>query len=179
MNNRFYPFISKSLFRIGCGILLLLTCTYATCKYGFKDAAPIPPEVKTFRVNPLENKAQYVNTQLAPQLGERLKQKIIGTTRLRQTNDDEAHYDISGFVSQYYTTTTGVSNGQASGNRLTVGFHLIFKNRFDEKKDFEADLSRNFDFPATQSLSQAESALNTEIVRNLVDEIFNKIFSNW
>ena len=152
---------------------------YASCKYTFKDTAPIPAEVKNFRVQYLENRAQYVNTQLSPLLTERLKQKVINTTRLRQTNDDDAHYDISGFVSQYYTTTVSIQNNNASGNRLTVGFHLIFKNTLDAAKNFETDLSRTFDFPATQSLSEAENNLNNEIVKTVVDEIFNKIFSNW
>lgn len=159
--------------------LLLSIFNFSTCKYGFKDVAPIPTEIKTFRVNYLENKAQYVNTQLSPQLTERLKQKIIGTTRLRQTNNDDAHYDISGFVSQYYATTIAISNNQSSGNRLNVGFHLVFKNTLDDTKSFEADLNRTFDFPASQSLTDAERSLNEEIVKNLVDEIFNKIFSNW
>ena len=159
--------------------LLLGIFNYASCKYSFKDTSPIPEEVKTFRVNYLENKAQYVNTQLSPQLTERLKQKVINTTRLRQTNDDGAHYDISGFVSQYYTSTISISGNNAASNRLTVGFHLVFRNTLDEKKSFETDLTRTFDFPATQSLSQAESTLNNDIVKNIVDEIFNKIFSNW
>lgn len=158
-------------------ILLLSGCS--SCKYGFKDVAPIPTEVKTFRVNYLENKAQYVNAQLSPQLTERLKQKIIGTTRLRQTNNDDAHYDISGFVTQYYATTIAISNNTSSGNRLNVGFHLVFRNTLDDTKNFEADLNRTFDFPASQSLADAERSLNEEIVKNLVDEIFNKIFSNW
>lgn len=161
------------------GSLLLTVFSFATCKYSFKDTSPIPPEVKTFRVNYLENKAQYVNTQLSPQLTEKLKQKIINTTRLRQTNNDDAHYDISGFVSQYYTSTVSITGANASGNRLTVGFHLVFRDNLDEKKNFETDLTRTFDFPATQSLSQAEASLNNDIVRNIVDEIFNKIFSNW
>ena len=160
-------------------LLLIGIFTFSTCKYGFKDTSPIPVEVKTFRVNYLENKATYVNPQLSPQLTEKLKQKIIGTTRLRQTNNDDAHYDISGYVSQYYTSTSGISNNNASVNRLSVSFHLVFKNTLDEKKNFEADLARNFDFSASQSLSQAESALNDEMVKSIVDEIFNKIFSNW
>jgi hypothetical protein len=152
---------------------------FATCKYSFKDTSPIPVEVKTFRVNYLENRAQYINTQLSPQLTEKLKQKIINTTRLRQTNDDDAHYDISGYVSQYYTSTISIAGSNSSGNRLMVGFHLIFKNNLDDKKNFEADISRSFDFDANLSLSQAESSLNYEIISNLTDEIFNKIFSNW
>jgi hypothetical protein len=158
--------------------LLMCSFNYMTCKYSFKDVS-IPVEVKTFRVNYFENKAQYVNTQLSPQLTEKLKQKIISTTRLRQTNDDDAHYDISGYVSQYYTSTISITGSNSSGNRLTVGFHLIFKNTLDEKKNFETDLSRTFDFPATQSLSEAESSQNDDIIRNLTDEIFNKIFSTW
>jgi Lipopolysaccharide-assembly len=174
-----FTYISKTAFFIiiSCGLLLITTGS--TCKYGFKDTSPIPQEVKTFRVNYLTNKAQYVNPQLSPQLTEKLKQKIINTTRLRQTNGDDAHYDISGYVSQYYTSTTGISGNNASQNRLNISFHLVFKNSLDEKKNFETDLAVNIDYPATQSLQQAESANNTKIITNIVDAIFNKIFSNW
>ncbi|MEO6538735.1 MAG: LPS assembly lipoprotein LptE [Ferruginibacter sp.] len=152
---------------------------FATCKYGFKDTAPIPIEVKTFRVNYLENKAQYVNTQLSQQLTEKLKSKIISTTRLHQTNNDDAHYDISGYVSQYYVTTISITGNNASGNRLNVGFHLSFKNTLDDKKNFETDISVTKDYPGTQTLTEAEATLTPEVVKLLVDEIFNKIFSNW
>jgi len=159
--------------------LLLLTFSFATCKYSLKDTSPIPPDVKTFRVNYLENKARYVNPQLSPTVTEKLKQKIVGQTRLRQINGDEAHYDISGYVSDYSVTTTGITNQNASTNRLNVSFHLIFKNTLDQKKDFEADITNNYDFDAQKSLQQAETENGTLIVKNLVDGIFNKIFSNW
>jgi hypothetical protein len=171
--------VKGKIFLLPICLLLIVVFSYSTCKYGFKDTSPIPQEVKTFRVNYLTNKAQYVNPQLSPQLTEKLKQKIINTTRLRQTNGDDAHYDISGYVSQYYTSTTGISGNNASQNRLNVSFHLAFKNSLDDKKNFETDLSINIDYPSTQSLQQAESANNTKITGNIVDAIFNKIFSNW
>jgi hypothetical protein len=62
---------------------------------------------------------------------------------------------------------------------LNVSFHLIFKNTLDSKKDQEADITRNYDFDANLSLTQAEARLGNDIVKNLVEEIFNKIFSNW
>jgi hypothetical protein len=161
-----------------CG-LLLIAFNYATCKYSTKDTSPIPQEVKTFRVNYLENKARYVNPQLSPTLTEKLKQKIVGQTRLRQINGDEAHYDISGYISDYSVTTTGITNQSASTNRLNVSFHLIFKNRLDQKKDFETDLTNNYDFSAQKTLQDAEAQLANDIIKNLVDGIFNKIFSNW
>ena len=163
---------------IACCVLLL-ALNSATCKYSTKDTSPIPPDVKTFRVNYLENKARYVNPQLTPTVTEKLKQKIIGQTRLRQINGDEAHYDISGYLSDYSVTTTGITNQTASTNRLNVSFHLIFKNKLDQKKDFETDITNNYDFNAQLSLQQAEAQLGNDIVKNLVDGIFNKIFSNW
>lgn len=164
---------------LAVGLFLAAVSIQSTCKYGLKDTAPIPPEVKTFRVNYFDNKADYKNPQLSPQITEKLKQKIIGTTRLRQTNDDDAHYDISGYVSRYYTSTTGISNSGASLNRLTTEVHLIFKNTLDEKKDFEADVNYSVDFDANLSLSQVEQQKGAEIIKNITEAIFNKIFSNW
>ncbi len=159
--------------------LLFFTLSFATCKYSTKDTAPIPAEIKTFRVNYFENKARYVNPQLTPQITEKLKQKIIGQTRLRQTNNDDAHYDISGYLTDYSVTTTGIANQNASTNRLNVTFHVIFKNSLDTKKDFESDVTSNYDFSAQLTLPQAEAQLGDEIVKNVTDAIFNKIFSNW
>jgi len=160
---------------------LLITFSFATCKYSFKDTAPIPANIKTFRVNLFQNKARYVNPTIAPQLTEKLRQKIISQTRLRETKNDDANYDISGYVSDYSVTTSGVAGQQAGTNRLNVTFHLIFKNTVDPDpaKSFDADLTTNYDFPATQTLQQAESSLMDKILKNVTDAIFNKIFSNW
>jgi len=163
---------------VTCGLLLIIfDC--ATCKYSTKDTSPIPTEIKTFRVNYLENKARYVNPTITPQLTEKLKQKIIGQTRLRQTNSDDAHYDISGYLYEYDVTTSGIANQNASSNRLNVSFHLIFKNTLDPTKNFEADVSTNYDFNASQGLAQVEAARLPDIIKNLTDGIFNRIFSNW
>ncbi len=174
--------MNNCLIKIKLIITAIVVCSifsFATCKYSFKDVAPIPTEVKNFRVQPLGNKALYINPQLSPQVTEKLRQKIINITRLRQTNEDDAHYDISGYISQYSTSTINISNNEAGTNRLTVGFHLIFKNSLDPTKNFETDVSRNEDFPATQSLSEAENSISERVIKNIVDEIFNKIFSNW
>ncbi|HLO37853.1 MAG TPA: LptE family protein [Lacibacter sp.] len=158
-------------------IVLLTSYLLSSC-YSFKDVS-IPPEVKTVKVNYIENRARIVNPQLSQRLTDKLRQKIVNQTRLSQTNSDDAHYDVSGQITDYYVTTSGVSNQQAASNRLNVTVHLVFKNRLDDKKNFEADLTRNFDFSASKSLSAAEAELTDLIVQNMTDEIFNRIFSNW
>lgn len=138
----------------------------------------IPPEVKTVKVNFFENRSRYINPLLSPRLTEKLRQKIVNQTRLSQTNG-EAHYEISGTITDYSVSTSGISDKQSSMNNLNVTVNIIFKNRLDEKKNFENSITRNFPFSATRSLQQAEAELNDAIINNLSDEIFNKIFSNW
>ena len=146
--------------------------------YSFKDAN-IPDNVKTVKIGFIENKARYVNPQLAPLLTDKLLQKIIGQTKLTRTNSDDAHYQIFATITNYDPSqTVGVSNQQASTNRLTVTVHVVLKKTLDNKEQ-EFDVSRNFDFSANLSLNQAENQLMDEILRSITDDIFNQIFSNW
>jgi len=142
-----------------------------------KDVS-IDPKVKTVKVNYIENRARYINPLLSPSLTDKLRQKIINQTRLNQTNG-EADYDISGIITDYSQSTSGISNQSVASNNLNITVHIIFRNRLDEKKDFEADITRNFPFASTLSLPQAEAQLKDQILTNLTDEIFNRIFSNW
>jgi hypothetical protein len=158
-------------------IVLAIISVQGTCRYSLKDVS-IPPEIKTVRVFFIENKARYINPQLSPKLSDKLRQKIINQTRLSQTNND-ADYEISGYISDYSVNTSGISQQQVASKNLNVTVHIIFRNRQDEKKNFEADITRNFPFSASKSLTQAETELNEQMVTNLTDEIFNRIFSNW
>lgn len=159
------------------GITLLTVLCFAGC-YSFRDVS-IPPEVKTVRIQYIENKARFVNPLLSPQLTDKLRQKVISQTRLTQVQGEDAHYDIAGTITDYSISTAGISNQQAASNRLNITVQIEFKNRLDETKNFEASVTRNFDFNATLTLDQAQIQLQDEIIRNLSDEIFNRIFSNW
>jgi hypothetical protein len=150
---------------------------YGSCRYSMRDVS-IPPEVKTVKVNYITNEARYINPQLSPKLTDKLRQKIVNQTRLSQTNS-EAHYEISGKITDYSVSTSGISDQKSASNNLNVSVHIIFVNRLDNTKNFEADITRNFPFSATKSLTQAEQELANDIINNLSDEIFNRIFSNW
>lgn len=158
-------------------IIVAIASIQGTCRYSLKDVS-IPPEIKTVRVFYIENKARYINPQLSPKLSDKLRQKIVNQTRLSQTNND-ADYEISGYVSDYSVSTSGISQKQVASNNLNVSVHIIFKNKRDETKNQEIDITRNFPFSASKSLTQAEAELNDQMVEGLTDEIFNRIFSNW
>ena len=163
--------------------LLLLTIVNSGCKvYSFRDVS-IPDSIKTVKINFIENKAPYVNPQLSPRITDRLRQKIVSQTKLSQTNNDNADWDIRGHISNYSFSTSGITSTQTGGrdvatNRLTVTIHIILNDQKANKTQ-EYDVSRNFEFSGNQSIQQAEASLGDEIVRGLTDDIFNRIFSNW
>ena len=145
--------------------------------YSLHDVS-IPDSIKTVKVNFIENKARYVNPRLSPALTDKLRQKIVGQTRLTQTNGDNADWEITGYVSDYSVSTSGISQQQSSINRLNVSVHItLFKRKESDQKEF--DVSHPFDFPANLTLQAAESQLSDQIIRDMTDEIFNHIFSDW
>lgn len=159
-------------------LLVAIGTQTSSCKiYSFRDVS-IPDSVKTVKINFIENKASYINPQLAQRLTDRLRQKIVSQTRLSQTNNDNADWIISATITGYSFSTSGISQQQEATNRLTITVHVVIdKQKTNETK--EQDVSRNFEFSANQSIQQAETSLADEIVRSMTDDIFNQLFSEW
>lgn len=164
--------------------LVLVAISLSSCGiYKFNDVS-VDPNVKTVRITTFLNRANYVNPQLHPTLTDRVRQRIVNQTRLAQTNSDNAHYDITGVITNYSISTSGISTGgnnnqrQASLNNLNVTVHITLNDRLKgEVKEY--DVSRAFPFNASLTFQAAEAQLLDEIVRNLSDDIFNRIFSTW
>jgi hypothetical protein len=172
----FHNSIAGIFILVSCGLFLVF---FPGC-LGYKfSQVSIPPEIKTIRVQAIDNRAVYRNPQISQQLTEKLRQKINSQTKLTQVNNENADYDISGFISQYDVSTSGISNQQVATNRLTVGVTLTLTDHKTGAEPKNITASRSFDFSATLTLQQAERGLMDEIIRNLTDEIFNKIFSDW
>jgi hypothetical protein len=162
-------------------LLVFMTLALVGGCYSFKDAS-VPASVRSYRLRLIENRSTNVNPQLAPQLTDKLRQKINSQfSRLRPTQGEDAHYDIGATIVDFRPITSGVSgNQQAATNRIVVTIKIDFINRLPEgTKSFEADVSRNFDFSANVDFTTAQQQLLPTIVQNMSDEIFNRIFSNW
>ncbi|MBK5270945.1 MAG: hypothetical protein JJE22_08025 [Bacteroidia bacterium] len=180
MNNKTSLYISNRIFfaSVIISVLLISFLANTSCNiYKFNEAT-VPDSIKTVKVNYIQNRARYVNPQLSSKLTDKLRQKIVGQTRLSQTNNDDADWEITGTITDYSLSTSAISGQREVSNRLTVSVHIVLNKRKDDKVD-AFDVTRSFEFPASQSLQQAESSLGDEIIRALTDEIFNQVFSNW
>lgn len=168
-------YTKKTLLFVAC--TLFLVTFFPGCVYKFNDVA-IPAEIKTIRIQTIENTARYKNPRLSPQIADKLRQKIVSQTKLTPVNDN-ADWDVACTISQYDVTTSAISNQQVATNRLIVGINITKTDRKTGEEQKNYSISRSFDFSATLTLNQAEQRLNDDMVRNLTDEIFNRIFSEW
>ena len=102
--------------------------------YSFKDVSIDYSKYKTIKIGFIENKARYINPQLSTKLTDKIQQKIINQTKLLRTNNDNAHLDLSGYITNYDPSqTVGISNQQTTTNRLTVTVHFILKDNIENK----------------------------------------------
>src|SRR5262245_48174738 len=113
-------------------VITVLIFSGINCKIYKFNQVSIPSNIKTVYVRFIENRARYINPQLSPQLTDKLRQKIVSQTKLTQVNGENADYDISGTITTYDVSTSGISSQQVATNRLTVGVNLTLRDRKNE-----------------------------------------------
>lgn len=161
-------------------LLILSVVMFALSGCGVYSFTGASIEGKTINIRTLDNKARNVVPTLSPALTTKIRSRILSQTGLSPVNTETADYDITGTITQYNVTVTGVQNTQtASQNRLTIAIQVKFKNRLDEKANFTETFTRFADFAATQTLQSVEGRLIDEIGEQLANDIFNKAFVNW
>ena len=146
--------------------------------YSFSGTS-IQPDVQTVTINYFEYSALKVNPNLANDITEAIKSQFRKMTRLEQV-DTDGDIEIEGEVTGYNVQASAVTADEvAAQNRLTVTLKITFTNRKYPEEDFEKTFSQYADYDSTNSLDAVESTLCEEIIKKLVDDIFNATVANW
>ena len=155
--------------------LLLTGCTV---KYTLSGAS-IPPEAKTFSVAYFPTNAPLVAPILSATLTDELTQRFASRTRLAQVPEG-GDFAFEGEIIGYTSTTSSVSSGDyAVQNRLTITVKVKFTNAIDDKLSYNKNFSAYADYDSTRLLTEVEGELITEIVEQLVTDIFMSAAANW
>jgi len=163
--------------------VIFVALIFTACKitYSFTGAS-IAPNVKTFSVYYFPNRAKLVNpnlSQLLTQGQDGLENKLIKQTSLNQIKEN-GDLEFSGQITEYDVKPMNISKGDlAAQNRLTISIKVKFVNNKDHEQDWEKTFTEYEDFDSNRSLSDAEDALVTEIIKKLADDIFNASVANW
>lgn len=158
---------------------LLLTSCWPT-NVSLKENS-MPEEWKTFYVIPLE-----VNNSTAPSnysgvITESVRSAVQNNTRLKMTNSVEgADVIISGQVVNYNTSPAAIqANDNASLNRLTISVNYLIQTKTKGLEQQEFTSSKFVDFPSSNNLADVETELLIGLNQLLVQDVINKLLSNW
>ncbi|MGM9759835.1 MAG: LptE family protein [Parabacteroides sp.] len=164
------------LFWIGLIGLLMTACTIS---YKFNGASIDYTKVKTITIADFPNQAPLVYPQLSQMFTEALKDIYVRQTRLELTNGN-GDLDLQGEITGYDLSNTAVKeDAYASLTKLTITVRVRYANRVNPDEDFEQSFSAYREFDANTMLEQVQEELCTEIVEELVDQIYNATVANW
>ena len=164
-------------------IIFVLAATAALVSacgiYSFSGTS-IQPDVKTITIDFFEYKALRVNPSLSNDITEALRTQFRRMTKLEQV-DLDGDLEISGEITGYDVKATAVTADEvAAQNRLTITVSVSFQNRKYPDDDFDnRSFSAYEDYDSTLSLDAVESSLCEEIVKKLIDDIFNATVAQW
>ncbi|MFM7666706.1 MAG: LPS assembly lipoprotein LptE [Bacteroidota bacterium] len=161
-------------------IFFLLTSCWPY-SVSLKDTGSMPPEWKTFTVKTLENSAANAPLNLAPVLSEDIKDGIQNNTRLLlNTKNGDGEVNIEGRITNYSLIPVALQPGDnAAKNRLTITAQFtIFITKPKEQK-MNLTSSRFIDYDSNTDLASVEQELTRQINEQIVQDVINKLLSNW
>jgi len=159
-------------------IILLLAFVSGCGVYSFSGAS-ISPEVKSFSVQYFSNRASLVQPTLSQAFTERIKDRFIAQTSLKQV-DKDGDIQFEGYISDYRATPVAIQGTETAAlNRLSISVIVKFINTKDATQNFETTFTRYADYDSKKSLTEVELSLIDDVNKQLVDDVFNKSVSNW
>jgi hypothetical protein len=159
------------------GLLCWLSLGSSGC-YSFSGTDIDYAKIKTFTVVQFETQAPNAPPALGQIFSERLRDQVRNNTRLtyRASGGDVR---FSGAITQYTITAVAPKPGETTAlQQLMVGVSVSYTNPQQGQ-----EWTQTFSYPATYETGQDFAALQDRLVEeafeNLLDNIFNKAFSNW
>jgi hypothetical protein len=136
---------------------------------------------KTFTVKTLENRAPNAPTSYAVTLSEKIKDGVQNNTRLSlNPNLGKGEVNIEGTISSYTVMPIALQEGDnAAKNRLTVTVNFTIFVTKPKEEEMTLTSTRFVDYDAKTDLAAVESTLLEEVTTQVVQDVINKLLSNW
>jgi hypothetical protein len=158
-------------------LFLLLPCACGKVTFNMSGASVAP--AKTCQVNYIENRAEIVNPRLSLLVTEGLKDKIQANTSLNLVNN-KADVLFEGEITSYNVQPQAVTAaGVAAKDRLTITVKIKFTNEVKSENSYEKSFSRFYEYSSGTAFTSVENAAVEDILKELMDDIFNEAFSTW
>jgi hypothetical protein len=158
----------------------ILTFINSSCRISYSFSGANTGNLSTVSVQYFQDRSNLAPVNLAQTFTDELKDFIQRQTKLTVVNGiAEANFEgeIRIYDGQKPVAISG--NDQASLNRFTIAVNIKYTNVKDPKLSFEQTFTQFQDYDSRKSFQEVESELSDEIVKLIVEDIFNRAFVNW
>ncbi|MEM9991299.1 MAG: LPS assembly lipoprotein LptE [Bacteroidota bacterium] len=169
---------SSALMRLYCLLIALGVQSCIPGIYKFNETS-IDPNINTFFVRRFDLQANNAPPNLAETFEQVLNQKIRQESRLdeNQVNPD---IEFGGTITRFQVTSEAPQSGETVAfQRLTISTKVDYIDNLNPARNWEQNFSRFADFSADQSILDVQDELTEEINILLMEDIFNKAFTDW
>lgn len=168
----------KHIFSI---IILAVVLLFSACSisYKFNQSSIDYTVVKSIQINEFPIRSSYVWGPMGPMFNNELKNKFADHTKLIQVKRN-GDLKLEGEITQYTQRNKSVAaEGHSAQTELSITVNVRFTNNKNHNEDFEKSFSASSTYETTQSLASVQEELVTQMIDDIVDQIFNAAVANW
>jgi len=161
--------------------LLFLLCSCWPSSVSLTDTGGMPEEWKTFSVTTLANNAPNTPISYSANLSEQIKDGVQNNTRLLlNPRSGAGEIIIEGTINNYSVLPVAMQEGDnAAKNRLTVSVQFTIFISAPKEDKMTLTSTRFVDYDSNSDLATVEANLLEEINKQIVQDVINKLLSNW
>lgn len=161
--------------------MALFVCLLASCSisYKFNGASIDYTKTKTIQIAQFPIRSAYVWAPMQAIFNNELTDVFARQTKLRQVNRN-GDLQLAGEIVEYSQYNKAVSaDGYSSQTQLKMTVNVRFVNNANHDEDFEQRFSATTQYDSSQQLITVQEELVTQMVKDIVDQIFNATVANW
>lgn len=163
-------------------VLMVLAGIVTACSisYKFNGSSIDYSKIKTISFENFPNRSDaFVWGPMESMFNTALQDIYIQQTRLKQVNRG-GDLQLSGEISRYEAVNQGISSdGRSNMVDLRMTVKVKFVNNANHAEDFEQSFSANRPYESNQQLTAVQDELVTQMIKEIVEQIFNATVANW
>jgi len=167
--------------RIGTMMMMVLLMTACSISYKFNGSSIDYTKVKSISFETFPNRSVgFVWGPMESMFNTALQDIYMQQTRLQQVNRN-GDLQLSGEITNYDAYNKGVgADGYSTMAELRMTVRVTFVNNSNPQENFEGrQFSSSREYNASQQLASVQDELVNQMIKDIVDQIFNATVANW
>ena len=159
------------------GCIVLSACSIS---YKFNGSSIDYTKVKTISFENFPNRSMaFVWGPMESMFNTALQDAFMRQTRLKQVSRN-GDLQFSGEITNYDAYNKGVgSDGYSMMAELRMTVKVSFVNTINHADDFDQQFQASREYDASQQMAAVQEELVTQMIKDIVDQVFNASVANW